>query len=149
MLKAAYSENCGPGCSVRYLLTTGKDGAYGMDFHYSLIPNGYAGIIHNLRKANWSSANALQFVYRPDGKGQNYIIQLNSKGEDFEVHLADFLKGNAQQLVTIPFTAFKGKQHGVFDRSQVEHFAIYCNAVGDTATDSVLHFAGIRAVHKD
>ena len=149
LLKAAYSENCGPGCSVRYLLTTGKDGAYGMDFHYSLIPNGYAGIIHNLRKANWSSANALQFVYRPDGKGQNYIIQLNSKGEDFEVHLADFLKGNAQQLVTIPFTAFKGKQHGVFDRSQVEHFAIYCNAVGDTATDSVLHFAGIRAVHKD
>ena len=149
LLKAAYAVNCGAGCSVEPLLKTENDGSFGLDFQYVLVPNGYAGIVRNLKKADWSAADALQFVFRPDGRGQRCIIQLNSHGEDFEVDLSALTKGTEEQVVTLPFARFQGKQHGVFDKTKVSHFAIYCNAAGNEAVSSDLHFANIHVIHAD
>ena len=107
---------------------------------------GYAGIIKSLKGVNWSDDHAVQFWITPDGKGQKLIIQLNSNGEDFEVDLTDLAKKTEPQLVTLPFSQFKGKNGGMFDKSAVQHFAIYCNSIGDAPVDSHIYFDDIQAV---
>ena len=75
-----------------------------------------------------------------------------NKGEiDFSLdeEIADkalnIAKETAPQLVTLPFSQFKGKNGGTFDKSAVQHFAIYCNAVGD-AVSSTVYLDDIQAV---
>lgn len=146
LLKAAYSTNCGSGCSVEPILTTKhQNGEAGLEFKYNLAKGGYAGLVKSLKGADWSAYSGVQFWITPDGKGQKLICQLNSSGEDFEVDLTNIAKETAPQLVTIPFSQFKGKNGGTFDKSAVQHFAIYCNAVGD-AVNSAFYFDDIQAV---
>lgn len=150
LLKAAYSTNCGAGCTVEPLLTaTHAGGETGLDFHYTINKGGYAGIVRSLGGADWSSYDAVQFWLKPDGRGQKLICQLNSNGEDFEVNLTNLAKTTQPQLVTLPFAQFKGKNGGTFDRSAVQHFAIYCNTIGDEAVDSHFYFDDIRAVQQE
>ena len=150
LLKAAYSTNCGAGCTVESLLSaTHAGGETGLDFHYNINKGGYAGIVKSLGGADWSSYDAVQFWLKPDGRGQKLICQLNSNGEDFEVDLTNLAKTTHPQLVTLPFAQFKGKNGGTFDRSAVQHFAIYCNTIGDAAVDSHFYFDDIRAVQQE
>ncbi|MCI6753193.1 MAG: CIA30 family protein, partial [Selenomonas bovis] len=93
-----------------------------------------------------SDYNAIQFWITPDGKGQKLIIQTNSNGEDFEVDLTELAKKTEPQLVTLPFSQFKGKNGGAFDKSAVQNFAIYCNTIGDAPVDSHIYFDDIQAV---
>ena len=150
MLQSVYSTNIGAGCSVTAVLAEEakkhNGGDTGLNFHYKIVKNGYAGVIKSLKGANWSQYDAIQFWAVPDGKGQRLIIQLNSNGEDFEVDLANFAKETSPRLVTIPFSQFKGKQNGKFDKENVQHFAIYCNATGDEKVDSNIYFDDIKAV---
>ena len=149
LLKAAYSTNCGTGCSVEPLLSAQHAGGEtGLDFHYTITKGGYGGIVKSLGGVDWSSYDAVQFWVTPDGKGQKLICQLNANGEDFEVDLTDVAKTTAPQLVTLPFSSFKGKNGGTFDKSAVQHFAIYCNTIGDATVDSHLYFDDIRAAKK-
>ena len=147
LLKAAYSTNCGAGCTVEPLLTaTHHGGDTGLDFRYTITKSGYAGIVKSLGGIDWSSYDAVQFWVQPDGRGQKLICQLNSNGEDFEVDLTDVAQKTTPQLVTLPFAAFKGKNGGTFDPSAVQHFAIYCNTVGNETVRSHFYFDDIRAV---
>ena len=149
LLKAAYSTNCGAGCSVDALLSKGEErqhGDSGLDFHYQIGKGGYAGIVKSLHGVDWSQESAVQFWLKPDGEGQKLICQLNSGGEDFEADLTEYARSTQAQLVRIPFSAFKGKNGGTFDKSAVQHFGIYCNANGDKAVDSHIYFDDIRAV---
>ena len=147
LLKGAYATNAGAGCSAEPLLTARhENGEAGLDFHYMINKGGYAGIIKSLKGADWSDCDAIQFWITPDGKGQRLIIQLNSNGEDFEVDLTELAKQAVPQLVKLPFSQFKGKNGGVFDKSAVQHFAVYCNAIGDTPVDSHMYFDDIHAV---
>ena len=147
LLKGAYSTNCGAGCAAEPLLSECREnGEAGLDFHYTINKGGYAGIIKSLKGVNWSDYNAIQFWITPDGKGQKLIIQTNSNGEDFEVDLTELAKKTEPQLVTLPFSQFKGKNGGVFDQSAVQHFAIYCNSIGDAPVDSHIYFDDIQAV---
>ena len=59
--------------------------------------------------------------------------------------MTNIAQETAPQLVTIPFSQLKGKNGGTFDKSAVQHFAIYCNAVGD-AVNSAFYFDDIQAV---
>lgn len=147
LLKGAYATNAGAGCSAEPLLSERhENGEAGLDFHYTINKGGYAGIIKSLKGADWSDCDAIQFWITPDGKGQKLIIQLNSNGEDFEVDLTELAKQAVPQLVKLPFSQFKGKNGGVFDKSAVQHFAVYCNAIGDTPVDSHMYFDDIHAV---
>ena len=147
LLKGAYSTNCGAGCEVVPMLSnTHNGGDAGLAFHYKINKGGYAGIIKSLKGVDWSSYRGIQFWITPDGKGQKLICQLNSNGEDFEVDLSNVTKGRAPQLVTLPFSQFKGKNGGKFDASAVQHFAFYCNTIGDIPVDSVMYMDSIKAV---
>ena len=147
LLKGAYSTNCGADCAAEPLLSERcENGEAGLDFHYTINKGGYAGVIKSLKGVNWSDYNAIQFWITPDGKGQKLIIQTNSNGEDFEVDLTELAKKTEPQLVTLPFSQFKGKNGGAFDKSVVQHFAVYCNAIGDAPVDSHMYFDDIHAV---
>ena len=123
-----------------------ENGEAGLDFHYTINKGGYAGVIKSLKGVNWSDYNAIQFWITPDGKGQKLIIQTNSNGEDFEVDLTELAKKTEPQLVKLPFSLFKGKNGGAFDKSAVQNFAIYCNTIGDAPVDSHIYFDDIQAV---
>ncbi|WP_196590389.1 glycosyl hydrolase [Pectinatus frisingensis] len=147
LLQAVYSTNNGAGCSVSAALSDKHSGGdTGLAFTYKINKNGYAGIIKNMNGADWSAYNAVQFWLTPDGKKQKLIIQINTNGEDFEVDLSSYTAGTTPTLVTIPFSQFKGKQNGKFDKSNIQHFAIYCNTMGDTIVDSTMYFDDIKAV---
>jgi len=150
LLTAAYSVNAGAGCSIEPAVSSEAslhaEGNYGLALKYKLTKGGYAGVVKNLHSANWSNYNAIQFWLMPDGKAQQLIIQLNANGEDFEINLADVTKETTPRLVTIPFSQFKGKQHGVFNKANVQHFAIYYNAQGNEDINSVMYFDDVKAV---
>lgn len=149
LLRAAYSTNCGAGCAVIPTLSLHageKQGESGLDFYYHINKGGYAGIVKSLQGADWSSYRALQFWLRPDGQGQKLIIQLNSNGEDFEVELTTLAAQKQPQFVVLPFERFKGKNGGYFDKSQVQHFAIYCNTIGNASIASHLYFDDIQVI---
>jgi len=149
LLRGAYSTNCGPGCAIRPQLASAAaqhgDGSYGLDFHYSLVKGGWAGVIKSMG-CDWSAYDAVSFWFYPDGKGQRFIIQMNSDGEDFEVNLTALAKQTTPQHVVLPFKDFVGKNHGTFHPERLQHFAIYCNTVGDQPVDSHFYIDDIRAV---
>ena len=151
LLRGAYSTNCGPGCAIRPSLATDAaqkgDGSYGLDFHYSLVKGGWAGIIKSMG-VDWSAYDAVSFWFYPDGKGQKFIIQMNSDGEDFEVNLTDLAKKTTPQHVVLPFKDFVGKNGGTFHPERLQHFAIYCNTVGDEPVDSHFYLDDIRAIRQ-
>ena len=145
LLKAAYSTNCGTGCSVEPQLTGNREqGEYGLAFHYRINKNGYAGIIRSLGAVDWSKGTGVSFWLQPDGQGQKLICQLNSDGEDFEVDLSQLTKGTKPVQVKLPFSLFQGKNHGKFNPAAVQHFAIYCNNTGDAVVDSTLYVDSIQ-----
>lgn len=147
LLGGTYNPNTGSGCSVTPQLSEVKQGGEaGLAFRYSINKGGYAGIVKSLKKADWSSCDALQLWVKPDGLGQKLIIQLNSNGEDFEVDLSQLAKTTEAQVITLPFADFKGKNGGTFDPSGVKHFGIYCNTIGSNTIDSVMYFDAIKAV---
>ena len=149
LLRDAYSTNCGPGCSIQASLAGAADehnqGAQGLDFHYTIVKGGWTGIIKSMG-VNWGDYDAVAFWFRPDGKGQRFIIQMNSDGEDFEVNLTDLAKQTQPQIVVLPFSKFVGKNGGTFHPERLQHFAIYCNTVGDDAVDSHFYLDDIHAV---
>ena len=151
LLRGAYSTNCGPGCAIRPSLSANAvqkgDGSYGLDFHYSLVKGGWAGIIKSMG-VDWSAYDAVSFWFYPDGKGQKFIIQMNSDGEDFEVNLTDLAKKTTPQHVVLPFKDFVGKNGGTFHPERLQHFAIYCNTVGDEPVDSHFYLDDIRAIRQ-
>ena len=149
LLRGAYSTNCGPGCAIRASLADDAahkaNGSFGLDFHYSLVKGGWAGIIKSMG-VDWGAYDAVSFWFYPDGKGQKFIIQTNSDGEDFEVNLTDLAKQTTPQLVVLPFKDFVGKNGGTFHPERLQHFAIYCNTVGDDPVDSHFYLDDIHAV---
>ena len=147
LLGGTYNTNTGSGCSVSAQLSQNKnEGEAGLAFRYSINKGGYAGIVKNLKNADWTGCKAIQLWVKPDGLGQKLIIQLNSNGEDFEVDLSKLTVGTEAQVVTLPFSQFKGKNGGVFDPAHVKHFAIYCNTIGDMTIDSTMYFDSVKAV---
>lgn len=147
LLGGTYNTNTGSGCTVSAQLSQNKnEGEAGLAFRYSINKGGYAGIVKSLKNADWTGCKAIQLWVKPDGLGQKLIIQLNSNGEDFEVDLSKLTVGTEAQVVTLPFSQFKGKNGGVFDPAHVKHFAIYCNTIGDKTIDSTMYFDSVRAV---
>lgn len=149
LLRDSYSTIFGPGCSIQASLAAGADehseGTRGLDFHYTIVKGGWAGIIKSMG-VDWSAYDAVSFYLKPDGKGQRFIIQMNSDGEDFEVNLTDLAKQTQSQRVVLPFSRFVGKNGGTFHPERLQHFAIYCNTVGDDAVDSHFYLDDIHTV---
>ncbi len=161
LLQAAYSTNVGSGCSANVQLTSDSTQhhgeSYGLAFHYLIsteqVSEGWAGIIKALSGVDWSAYNAIQFWLKPDGKGQKLVIQIKTDGDEFEVNLSNLASESNPQLITIPFSQFKGKQNGVFNPKNIQHFAIFCNTIAPKNTvdtwsvDSTMYFDDIEAVN--
>lgn len=156
LLDAGYTANSAAGCESSFTLDADHkvNGTYGGAFHYKLKTDGkevWTGRIKTeLSNHDFSAYNALQMWVQPDGNGQKLVVQLtDGSGEEFEVYLTNFVKGTKAQFVTVPFSAFKGKQGGTLDTSNITKFAIWCNsypAGTGVNIDSTIYFDAIRAV---
>lgn len=127
-----------------------QGGSYGLKYTYTLGNSGYAGITKALGGVDWSGYNALQFWYKPDGKGQKLVMQINADGKTYEYY-PDTTTENAL-FVTAPFSAFKPANGATgtltkLNLSKVNAFSIYTNAKPDgTKLTSSMYFDDIRAV---
>ncbi|SFB46430.1 mannan endo-1,4-beta-mannosidase [Cohnella sp. OV330] len=125
-------------------------GSYGLKYAYTLGNSGYAGITKALGGVDWSGYNALQFWYKPDGKGQKLVMQINADGKTYEYY-PDTTTEDAQ-FVTAPFNAFKPANGATgtltkLNLSKVNAFSIYTNAKPEgTKLTSSMYFDDIRAV---
>lgn len=159
VLNSKWSAGKGTDCTITPSLSSKfYDGSYGLEFKYSLVNNGYAGITKSLDGVDWSSKNALQLWTIPDGKNQKVVVQITSGGNVFEVYLnkyAEYQGLQAPALVTVPFSSFVGRDNksAVFDPKAIESFGLWCNAIvpegGDPDTfkiDSVIYYDSIKAV---
>ncbi|MFC3802990.1 CIA30 family protein [Cohnella sp. GCM10012308] len=128
-------------------------GSYGLKYTYTLAGSGYAGITKALGGVDWSGYNALQFWYKPDGKGQKLVMQINADGKTYEYY-PDTATEEAQ-LVSAPFSEFKPANGATgtltkLNLSRVNAFSIYTNAKPDgTRLTSSMYFDDIRAVSDD
>jgi mannan endo-1,4-beta-mannosidase len=157
LLQTKWSTNAGTGCSVNPSLVQDNknNGEYGLQFKYRIstekTSEGWTGITKTI-DADWSNCDALQFWCKPDGKGQKLVIQITSKGEDFEVFMPEFSGTTEPKLITLPFSQFKGKNNGVFDPSKIEKMGIWCNTIvpkgytGSWTVDSAMYFDDIKAI---
>ena len=158
LLQTKWSTNAGTGCSANSILVQDNknNGEYGLQFKYRIstekASEGWAGITKTV-DADWLNCDALQFWCKPDGKGQKLVIQITSKGEDFEVFMPEFAGTTEPKLITLPFSQFKGKNNGVFDPSKIEKMGIWCNTIvpkgytGSWTVDSAMYFDDIKAIN--
>lgn len=158
LLQTKWSTNAGTGCSANSILVQDNknNGEYGLQFKYRIstekASEGWAGITKTV-DADWLNCDALQFWCKPDGKGQKLVIQITSKGEDFEVFMPEFAGTTEPKLITLPFSQFKGKNNGVFDLSKIEKMGIWCNTIvpkgytGSWTVDSAMYFDDIKAIN--
>lgn len=137
LLDVAYNGNSAAGCSSSFTLdkTYKADGTYGAAFNYKLKTASsevWTGLVNSkLSNTDFSSYNALKFWTKLDGKGQKVVVQIKAGGEEFEVYLTNLAKTTGEYELTVPFSAFKGKNGGTLDveaLKDVQAFGIWCNS---------------------
>lgn len=137
LLDVAYNGNSAAGCSSSFTLdkTYKSDGTYGAAFNYKLKTASsevWTGLVNSkLSNTDFSAYNALKFWTKLDGKGQKVVVQIKAGGEEFEVYLTNLAKTTGEYELTVPFSAFKGKNEGTLDveaLKDVQAFGIWCNS---------------------
>ena len=137
LLDVAYNGNSAAGCSSSFTLdkTYKSDGTYGAAFNYKLKTASsevWTGLVNSkLSNTDFSAYNALKFWTKLDGKGQKVVVQIKAGGEEFEVYLTNLAKTAGEYELTVPFSAFKGKNGGTLDveaLKDVQAFGIWCNS---------------------
>lgn len=160
LIENTWATNFGPGCNLKPTLSTDEGtfntGKYGLAFNYKIsnekTSEGWSGMTIS-KEVDWSEYDALQLWIKPDGKGQKLVIQITSNGEDFEVWLPEFAATTEAQLITLPFTEFKGKNNGTFDASNIQKVGIWCNTIvpeeheGEWTVESTMYFDDIKAIN--
>jgi len=130
-----------------------QDGRYGLKYDYTMAAQGYTGESLNMRGADWSGTDALQFWLKPDGSGNKLVIQINAGGTSFEAYPS--LRSTEAGVVKIPFSEFKpapwdtanaGKTMDADALRDIRMFSIYVNKAEDVEVPAgTLYFDDIRA----
>ena len=157
-LNGTFSENSAAGCSSSFSLDSKNkaSGNYGGSFDYTLKSSGsevWTGRKKSLSATDFSEYNALTLWLKPDEKDLKTVIQLVSGGQDYEVNVHAFAATKDAKYVTIPFSAFIGKDSKTNDLNpkQIEAFAIWRNSTPKEVTDitSSIVFDDIQFVNVD
>lgn len=137
LLDVAYNGNSAAGCSSAFTLdkTYKSDGTYGAAFNYKLKTASsevWTGLVNSkLSNTDFSAYNALKFWTKLDGNGQKVVVQIKAGGEEFEVYLTNLAKTTGEYELTVPFSAFIGKNKGTLGAEalkDVQAFGIWCNS---------------------
>ena len=129
-LNSSWTTNKDTGSEITLNLTQEKDkvfgGKYGMQMNITLAKkDAWVGATKSF-EADWTEGNALELYTIPEAKGQKVVVQVKSGSEEFEVHLQEYEEYTKYAAtgtpvkVTIPFSAFVGKNHGVFDPAKIQ-----------------------------
>ena len=138
-LNSSWTTNKDTGSEITLNLTQEKDkvfgGKYGMQMNITLAKkDAWVGATKSF-EADWTEGNALELYTIPEAKGQKVVVQVKSGSEEFEVHLQEYEEYTKYAAtgtpvkVTIPFSAFVGKNHGVFDPPKIQVIGLWCNAL--------------------
>lgn len=138
-LNSSWTTNKDTGSEITLNLTQEKDkvfgGKYGMQMNITLAKkDAWVGATKSF-EADWTEGNALELYTIPEAKGQKVVVQVKSGSEEFEVHLQEYEEYTKYAAtgtpvkVTIPFSAFVGKNHGVFDPAKIQVIGLWCNAL--------------------
>lgn len=138
-LNSSWTTNKDTGSEITLNLTQEKDkvfgGKYGMQMNITLAKkDAWVGATKSF-EADWTEGNALELYTIPEAKGQKIVVQVKSGSEEFEVHLQEYEEYTKYAAtgtpvkVTIPFSAFVGKNHGVFDPAKIQVIGLWCNAL--------------------
>lgn len=153
LLKNAYGTS-GDANAITLDTDHKSGGQYGLRYDYR-VATGYTGRTKDMKLADWSPANKLQFWMEPDGSNQKLVIQISAGGIAFEAYPS--LAGTAPGLVEIPFSEFKpaawntanaGKIMTQKNMKGVKSFSIFVNRNPDSpGTSGTLYFDDIKAVY--
>ena len=138
-LNSSWTTNKDTGSEIILELTQEKDkvfgGKYGMQMNITLAKkDAWVGATKSF-EADWTQGNALELYTIPEAKGQKVVVQVKSGAEEFEVYLQEYEEYTKYAAtgtpvkVTIPFGAFVGKSHGVFDPAKIQVIGLWCNAL--------------------
>ena len=138
-LNSSWTTNKDTGSEIKLNLTQEEDkvvgGKYGMQMNITLAKkDAWVGATKSF-EADWTEGNALELYTIPEAKGQKVVVQVKSGSEEFEVHLQEYEEYTKYAAtgtpvkVTIPFSAFVGKNHGVFDPAKIQVIGLWCNAL--------------------
>ncbi|MDE7479372.1 MAG: hypothetical protein K2M91_15800, partial [Lachnospiraceae bacterium] len=159
----AWATNKASGSEITLLLTDEENkvfgGKYGLKMDMVLAAaDAWVGATKSF-EADWSAGNALELYTIPETKGQKVVVQVKSSGEEFEVYLQEYEEytSNAAKefpvKVTIPFSAFVGKNNGKFDPARIEAIGLWCNALpNENVTyplSTALYYDELRVVTTD
>lgn len=153
LLNSAYVP-AGDGSALSLVPAAADNGQHMMKFEYTLGNQGYTGRIKVLGGVDWSANNQLRFWLEPDGLDQKMVVQLKVASGHYEAYPS--LAGSDAGWVTLHFhdfvpapwdTAAAGTSLTQNSLKQVQHLAIYINAVEGAELSSVLYIDEIRAIY--
>jgi|GEM_PF-473303 len=119
-----------------------SSGTHAMKVDFDMTGPGYAGLITQLPRADWSAYDAISFWLKPGDISHNVTIQVKT-GSDVYYEATISVTGGAEAgIVEIPFTDFDYPSwyggSGELDPRDIKEFNIYLGQTGETVGSFII-----------